>query len=188
MKRYLFFVFAYLCIQTAAAQAENDNEAQFHNEYGTKDFGGFILDMGTMLNAGSLIVQPPLTLSALPWDAGMSDNGTTALKLNPEALRFNPNLTSIGGTLTGGFQPGFYSALYPGAMNGRVQLQGASYRFNNGARLNTYGEYDADGYKRYNPAALPWERNNFNAAFEFKSPNGKFGIRMEVQHGRYHPY
>ena len=39
-----------------------------------------------------------------------------------------------------------------------------------------------------NPSALPWERNNFNGAFEMKSENGNFGIRIEVQRGRNNPF
>lgn len=188
MKKHLVILVALMATLSAGAQTETEDNAAFLEGAGVKDFGGFILDMGTMLNTESLVVRPPLFLSALSWDAGMFEPLESPLQLNPDALRFNPHITSFGGTLTGGYQPGFHSALYPHSMNGRVQLQGASYRLNNGMRLNTYGEYDADGYKRYNPAALPWERNNFNAAFELKSANGKFGIRMEVQRGRNNPY
>ena len=35
---------------------------------------------------------------------------------------------------------------------------------------------------------VPWEKNNFNGAFEMKSENGNFGIRIEVQRGRTTPY
>ena len=49
-------------------------------------------------------------------------------------------------------------------------------------------EYDADGNKVYNPSALPWQRNNFNAAFEMRSANGNFGIKVEVHGGRNNPY
>ena len=66
--------------------------------------------------------------------------------------------------------------------------QGASYKLKNGWRINTYGEYNADGKKVYNPMAMPWQRNNFNAAFEIKSENGSFGIKVEVQGGRNNPF
>ena len=36
-------------------------------------------------------------------------------------------------------------------------------------------------------SALPWEKNTFKGAFELKSANGAFGIRIEVQQGR-NPY
>jgi len=73
-------------------------------------------------------------------------------------------------------------------MGGDVNWQGASYKLKNGMRINTYGEYNADGYKVYNPSALPWERNRFNAAFEIKSANGNFGIKVEMQGGRNNLY
>ena len=34
----------------------------------------------------------------------------------------------------------------------------------------------------------PCEKNNFKGAFELKSANGSFGIRIEVQQGRHVPY
>ena len=64
----------------------------------------------------------------------------------------------------------------------------SSFRLNNGWQLNTYGEYDADGNRVYNPSALPWQRNNFKGAFELKSQDGSFGFRIEVQHGRENPF
>ena len=55
-------------------------------------------------------------------------------------------------------------------------------------RLNTYGDYNSQGYRMPNRSALPWERNNFRGAFELKSANGNFGIRVEVQQGRSQPF
>ena len=69
-----------------------------------------------------------------------------------------------------------------------VNWQGASYKLGNGTRINLYGQYDADGNKVRNPSAMPWQRNDFNAAFEMKSANGNFGIRLEVHGGRNYPY
>ena len=60
-------------------------------------------------------------------------------------------------------------------------LQMGSFTLKNGMRIHTYGEYDKDGWKVPNPSALPWEKNNFKGAFELKSANGSFGIRIEVQ-------
>lgn len=39
-----------------------------------------------------------------------------------------------------------------------------------------------------NPSALPWQKNNFKGAFELKSQDGSFGIRIEVQKGRENPF
>ena len=46
---------------------------------------------------------------------------------------------------------------------------------------------NADGYKVPDRSALPWEKNTFKGAFELKSANGAFGIRIEVQQGK-NPY
>lgn len=67
-------------------------------------------------------------------------------------------------------------------------LQMHSFQLNNGWRLNTYGEYNADGWRMPNPSALPWERNNFKGAFELKSDDGSFGFRIEVEHGQRTPF
>ncbi len=60
-------------------------------------------------------------------------------------------------------------------------MQTGSFLLKNGMRITTYGEYNKDGWKVPNRSALPWERNNFKGAFELKSPNGSFGVRIEVQ-------
>ena len=119
------------------------------------------------------------TLSYRPFDAMMPSVG---LQVNPDAVRINPNITYKGGVPQLSLLRSFYS-LY-GYSSGNVNWQGASFKLNNGMRINTYEEYNADGYKVYNPSAMPWERNDFNAAFEFKSADGKFGIMFEVHGGR----
>lgn len=174
MKR-LIYILLFL-VGTLHVQAQSEN--------GVKDFGGFILDMGTMLNAESLTVDmalPPLTLMGAFPEA-------SPLLVNPDAFKLNPNITYMGGTgITSSYTP-IMSLLYGGVGSGMVNWQGTSFKLNNGMRINLYGEYDADGRKVYNPAALPWERNNFNAAFEMKSANGNFGIKLEVHGGRNNPY
>ena len=69
-----------------------------------------------------------------------------------------------------------------------THLQMGQFKLNNGWSLNTYGQYNAQGYRVMNPSALPWERNNFHGAFELKSANGSFGIRVEVKQGRQSPW
>ena len=88
------------------------------------------------------------------------------------------------------FSPSFYSSgLYGfGGFGSTQNLQMGSFKLKNGMRLNTYGEYNANGYKVPNRSALPWEKNNFKGAFELKSANGAFGIRVEVQQGRTAPF
>ena len=165
-----------------SAQTETDDRLAGS---GIKDFGGFILDMGTMLNAESLVVDAPFlpSLSFLP---GMDQ--ASMFTIRPEAFTINPNITFSGGLASTRSLSSYMSVLYPGVGSGMVNWQGASYKLNNGMRINLYGEYDADGNRVVNPSAMPWQRNNFNAAFEMKSANGNFGIKVEVHGGRNNPY
>lgn len=180
MKRLYIILFSFFTVIASFAQTTEgaDNPLPDFDSHRYKDFDGFILDMGPMFDMPAL---PPLSFR--PFEAMM----TAPYRLNPDAVRINPNMTFLGTSQTSFSPRTFYSLLYPGT-SGNVLWQGASFKLRNGMRINTYGEYDADGYKVYNPAALPWEKNNFNAAFEVKSPNGKFGIKVEVQGGRNYPY
>lgn len=181
MKRFLISIMVLLAATFVSAQTENtggtlpDFDSQRY-----KDFDGFILDMGPMLDMPSWLMPP--TLSYRPFDNYLSSD----LQINPEALKINRNLVFQGGVQGVSLRQSFNSLFCPTC--GPANWQGASYKLKNGMSINTYGEYNADGYKVYNPAALPWERNNFNAAFEIKSANGNFGIKVEMQGGRNNPY
>ena len=76
-------------------------------------------------------------------------------------------------------------SLFPSEL---TSVQGMTFRLNNGIRLSTFGDYDLQGHKRSSPGVLPWQRNNFHAAFEMKSPDGRFGFRVEMRQGRYTPF
>ena len=145
-----------------------------------KDYGGFILDMGSMLNAESLTV--PFSLPSLSLLAPMEN--ASPYQFNPEVVRINPNITYTSGLSTSPLYTSGFPVLYPGMGSGMVNWQGKSYKLNNGARINLYGEYDADGNKVHNPSAMPWQKKDFNAAFEFKSASGNFGVKLEVHGGR----
>ena len=167
MKRLITILFAVFMVSVVSAQTENgvttlsDLETQRY-----KSFDGFLLDMGSMLDIPAYLAPP--TLSYRPFDVMMP---STDLTIRPEAIRFNPNITYKGSVPGVSLLRSFYS-LY-GYSGGNVNWQGASFKLDN-----------ADGYKVYNPAAMPWEKNDFNAAFEIKSSNGKFGIMFEVHGGR----
>lgn len=148
---------------------------------GYKNFDGFLLDMGPMM-----IAPPPLIAPQLHYQ---SYNSNVITNYN-EIFRPQMNITYDRGAYNHVFTP-MYSGMEIygfGAMSMPPTLQSATFKLKNGLRITTYGEYDADGNKVRNPSALPWERNNFNGAFEMKSENGNFGIRIEVQRGRNTPY
>jgi hypothetical protein len=182
MKRLIYLLAMLVAPLSLHAQTETDTRT---DGPGVKDFGGFILDMGTMLNSESLVVDAPFLPSLLHFPAMEQPD---MLRIQPEAFRINPDVTFTGGL--GGMRSlsSYLSVLHPGVGSGLVNWQGASYKLDNGMRINLYGEYDADGNKVFNPAAMPWQRNNFNAAFEMKSANGNFGIKVEVHGGRNNPY
>ena len=174
-------IFTILCVLASLQlHAQTDGVQISFDGPSRKDFGGFILDMGTMLNAESLTITP--MLPSLSYLAPM--DGLSTFQLNPDAFRINPNVTYMGGTGITDSRIGILSMLYPGMGSGMVNWQGKSYRLNSGARINLYGEYDADGHKVHNPSAMPWQKKDFNAAFEFKSANGNFGVKLEVHGGR----
>ena len=182
MKRLITIFFAVFVATMASAQTENevttlsDLETQRY-----KNFDGFLLDMGSMLDMPAYLAPPTLTYR--PFDTMLP---STELTIRPEAMRINPKIIFKGGVPGVSLLQSFYSLYCPTC--GNANWQGASFKLNNGMRINTYGEYNADGYKVYNPAAMPWEKNNFNAAFEIKSANGNFGIKVEMHGGRNNPY
>ena len=141
-----------------------------------KEFGGFLLDMGLMNVMPSQLPKMEFKL----FDTGKDFN--QLFNLNPD-ITYSQGMSNI-------FSPSFYSSgLYRfGGFGSTQNLQMGSFKLKNGMRLNTYGEYNANGYKVPNRSALPWEKNNFKGAFELKSANGAFGIRVEVQQGRTDPF
>ncbi len=138
--------------------------------------GGFVLDMGSMIEAPTAIA-PVLLPQQLNWQSIAALSGVT--KDYNEIFRPKRNVTYGRGIyipMHGAYGHGFSTNI--------PTMQSATYRLNNGLRITTYGEYNADGHKVYNPSALPWQRNNFNAGFEFKSESGNFSIGIGVERGR----
>ena len=181
MKKYLIFLVFILV--TAALSAQNESPADTIRRtppIEVKEFDGFLLDMNLMKMAAPKL--PKFTLE-IP-DA--SKDFTSIFRLNPDVTYSQglSNVFSSGAT-------GFYS-LNPFGISGfgasSENLQMGSFKLKNGMRINTYGEYNADGWKVPNRSALPWERNNFKGAFELKSADGSFGLRIEVQQGKTSPF
>lgn len=185
MRRFIYLFFLFICTYKVQAQTENPKISTSESPTSQmKSFDGFILDMGTMLNVESLMI--PLTLPTLNYLVPLDESNS--FRINPDAINIKSNLNYIGSNSIIPSHSSILSIIYNGIGSGIVNWQGTSYKLNNGMKLNMYGEYNADGYKVYNPSALPWEKNNFNAAFEMKSANGNFGIKIEVHGGRNNPY
>ena len=140
-----------------------------------KNYDGFLLDMSLLKMEAPRL--PEFTLE-IP-DA--SKDYSRMFRLNPNATYSQglSNVFSLTNSTVYSMNPFGLSGFWSSPEN----LQMGSFRLKNGMRINTYGEYDKDGWKVPNHSALPWEKNNFKGAFEMKSSNGAFGIRIEVQQG-----
>lgn len=175
----LFFLLAFASrlsaqSETTAADTLRSDEAPVLDLLPStvKNYDGFLLDMGLM---GVMPPRLPRFTLEVP---NASKDYSYLFRLNPDAT-YSQGIVSL-------FAPSFGSGFYGlgGLWGGVDNLQMGSFRLKNGWQLNTYGEYNKDGWRVPNPSALPWERNNFKGAFELKSSNGAFGIRIEVQQGR----
>ena len=145
-----------------------------------KNYDGFLLDMSRLKMEAPRL--PEFTLE-IP-DA--SKDYSRMFRLNPNATYSQglSNVFSLTNSTVYSMNPFGLSGFWSSPEN----LQMGSFRLKNGMRINTYGEYDKDGWKVPNHSALPWEKNNFKGAFEMKSSNGAFGIRIEVQQGNRTPF
>lgn len=138
----------------------------------TRSYGGFLIDMNLFkpMNTtvpplpGKIILTPPT-----PDYSQLFSPPSSATYTQGNFYSFSPWSWSMGASAP-------------------TNLQVGQFKLNNGWSLNTYGQYNAQGYRVMNPSALPWERNNFHGAFELKSANGSFGIRVEVKQGRQSPW
>lgn len=146
-----------------------------------KNYDGFLLDMSLMKMAAPPRL-PKFTLE-IP-DASKDYN--RLFQLNPN-VTYSQGLSNIFSLSNSRFYSSNPFGL-TGFWGSTDNLQMGSFTLKNGMRINTYGEYDKDGWKVPNPSALPWEKNNFKGAFEMKSANGAFGIRIEVQQERNHAF
>lgn len=177
----LIILLSFVAIRVNAQNEISADSVRNMNMPVTKDFDGFLLDMSLMKMTAPQM--PKLTLD-IP-DASKDYSFLFRLDPNVTYSQDYSHLFSLGGPAT------LYS-MNPFGLTGfgssPQNLQMGSFRLKNGMRINTYGEYNKDGWKVPNPSALPWERNNFKGAFELKSANGSFGIRIEVQQGRTAPY
>lgn len=175
MKKVIFFIIGLLGTLSVVAQSEVPADTVRRLPSTVKRYGDFLIDMGLFASSRPQPPKPDINL----YDASKDFNSI---------FRLNPDVTMTQGfttALSPGFGWGFNNF---GASSQYLQM--SSFKLKNGMRLNTYGEYDADGRKVPNPSAMPWEKNNFKGGFELKSGNGSFGIRIEVQQGRnpYYPY
>ena len=174
MKKLILFLSLVLSVGFASAQSEVPFDSIRRTPSSNmKEFGGFLLDMGLMN------VAPP-KLPKLNLDIpDVSKDYNQIFRLNTDAT-YTQGFTDAFSSPFSGFGYG-----YGWGLSSSPQfMQMGTFKLKNGWKINTYGDYDKDGWKVPNRSAMPWEKNNFRGAFELKSSNGNFGIRIEVQQGR----
>ncbi|MCD8182282.1 MAG: occludin [Bacteroides sp.] len=193
MKRFFFCIIA-LFAGISAVCAQNEVQADsIHSPAlpdGTppegifsphvKSYDGFLLDMNLMKMEAPRL--PKFTLE-IP---DTSKDYSRIFQLNPD-VTYSQGLSNVF-SLTNATVYSMNPFGLTGFWSSPENLQMGSFRLKNWMQINTYGEYDKDGWKVRNPSALPWEKNNFKGAFEMKSANGAFGIRIEVQQGNKSPF
>lgn len=143
-----------------------------------KNFDGFLLDMSILPKVLPAPFLPKYSLR-LP-DA--SKDYSFLLRLNSDAT-YTQGYTSLFSLS----DKNYFSSgnqFFPSSFGTSSNLQMGSFRLKNGMRLNTYGQYNKDGWRVPSHNALPWEKNTYKGAFELKSANGNFGIRVEVEQRR----
>ncbi len=175
MKKLLFLFLLPFTFISAWAQSELPaDDTRYSPGENYKEYGGFLLDMGLFGILPPEVPKIDFSLTTIPKDYSQ------IFQLNPDVV-YSGNATYNFSS----FQPSFGTF---SAFGNSTNMQMGSFRLKNGMRINTYGDYNADGYRMPNRSALPWERNNFRGAFEMKSANGNFGVRIEVQQSRKSPF
>lgn len=177
MKKLILSLSLLLSVSLASAQSEIPSDSiRRVPSANIKEFGGFLLDMGLMNVATPQLPSINLDMPNITKDYN-------------QIFRLNSDISYTQGFTTT-FSPSPFSGFgYNGGFSSSPQfMQMGSFKLKNGMQINTYGDYDKDGWRVPNRSAMPWEKNNFRGAFELKSANGAFGIRIEVQQGRNVPY
>lgn len=148
---------------------------------GMRNYGGFLLDMNSML-------QPtqPMTTTVPSLSAPMQTSLYGYRDLD-RMLQLKSKATyGISNTTFGISNTPFGFRSMPLGM-GISSFHTANFRLNNGMTLTTYGNYDSSGRRHISQSALPWQRNNFQGGFKLKSANGNFSVQVHVSRG-YVPY
>lgn len=131
---------------------------------GMRNYGGFLLDMNSMLQPSRPMTTALPSLTTTPMQTGLSGykDLDKMLQLKSKAT-YGISVTPLG--------------------TGINNLHLASFKLNNGMTLTTYGDYDSYGRRHISPSALPWQRNDFHGAFRLKSADGKFSVQVRVSRG-----
>lgn len=182
MKR-LFFILIICCLLPLSSygQQELPKDTIRHSlnvkQPDTKQFGAYQLDM-RQINKFAVASPNKMNLSTGNFEF---KDFNSLFNMKGETI-YNTGFTNDF-SRTSLFYPTFYNGYvtnFYGLSQNPDMLQGASFKLNNGARINLYGKYDANGKLLPGMNVLPWQKHDFKAAFEMKTANGHFGFRLEV--------
>ncbi len=182
MKKLILFLSLILSVGFASAQSEIPSDSiRRAPSTNIKEFGGFLLDMGLMNVATPELPKFNLDMPNMTKDYNQLFRLKHGYYLFSRIHRlfffvFLLRVCRFWIRIWLGIV--FFSTVYA---DGIFQTEKRN-------ENHTYGDYNKDGWRVPNRSAMPWERNNFRGAFELKSANGNFGIRIEVQQGRNVPY
>lgn len=174
MKR-LILTFTLLMLGLMAVKAQSELPTDTLNRISSKhmkQFGGFLLDM-------SLMQVSPQKLPKYQFEI-------TDLSKDYNHLFKLPSNETYSLEQISAYTPGLFGGIQ--SLGVSESLQKATFHFQNGWKLSTYGEYNAAGWRMPSVNTFPWQKNNFHGGFELKSNNNTFGIRVEIHQGRTYPY
>ena len=181
--KHLFLIGILLCVASISfAQSDVNadtlrvNPADFINLSGNprmdrpQTYDGFLLD----------IDLPHSTESTQPLFQSLKALMPDYSQLIPQSpVTFG---TLSGSTLLPSYSLGSYGNSYFNTVPSIGNIQVANFRLKNGMTISTMGDYDANG-SRVNRPINPWQRNNFQGAFQLKSADGKFSFGIRVSNG-----
>ncbi|GAE23532.1 hypothetical protein JCM10003_3317 [Bacteroides pyogenes JCM 10003] len=171
-KLILFFVLLCPAVYLSAQTEFPSDTLRRSPSANIKEFGGFLLDMGLMS-----VLPPTLPKQMQEMPSNLTKDYNKLFFLNNDAS-YTQGFSSAFSPFSSGLT-GRYGSFSPSS----DYLQMGSFKLKNGMRINTYGNYNSKGWRVPDRNALPWERNKFQGAFELKSANGHFGVRLEVRQG-----
>ena len=149
---------------------------------GMRNYGGFLLDMNSMLQPSQ-----PMTTTTVPSLSAPMQTSLYGYRDLDRMLQLKSKATyGISNTTFGISNTPFGFRSMPLGM-GISSFHTANFKLNNGMTLTTYGNYDSSGRRHISQSALPWQRNNFQGGFKLKSANGNFSVQVHVSRG-YVPY
>lgn len=136
-----------------------------------KHFGDYLLDTRLMNVKAAVMKRPTLSV-----DNVLLKDYSSLFRLDP-SVSYSQGYTNL-----------FSRYAYYGTYDGFPYVWGpssdfmnmSSFTLKNGMHLNMIGQYDANGRLMPGVHVMPWEKHDFKGAFELKSANGAFGIRIEV--------